>query len=83
MRMSGTNFFEFREQMIAKKVAASPTSAAAAMTVSQVTAVIDRAIKSGVPASVLVRGEVSNFSLHRASGHFISRSRMPMPVSIA
>ena len=40
-----------------------------AISVSQLTAVIDRAIKAGVPGSVLVKGEVSNFKAHAASGH--------------
>src|SRR5438874_1736962 len=39
------------------------------MTVSQVTAIIERAIKTGVPSSVLVKGEVSNLNFHRGSGH--------------
>jgi len=42
------------------------------MTVFALTGVIERAIKAQVPALVLVKGEVSNFSLHRASGHFYS-----------
>jgi exodeoxyribonuclease VII large subunit len=77
--MSSTNFFEFREQVTGKKQPDKPAPALAPtttktkpepMTVSQLTAVIDRAIKSGVPPSVLVKGEVSNFNAHRSSGHF-------------
>src|SRR4051812_20200238 len=64
------NFFEFREQMVAKKVTAPQPTNAGALTVSQLTSVIDRAIKSGVPSFVNVRGEVSNFNLHRGSGHW-------------
>jgi exodeoxyribonuclease VII large subunit len=40
------------------------------MTVSQLTALIDGALRAKLPASVLVKGEVSNANLHRASGHF-------------
>jgi exodeoxyribonuclease VII large subunit len=64
------NFFEFREQVVTKKTTAPQPQAGGAMTVSQLTAVIDRAIKSGVPSFVSVRGEVSNFNMHRGSGHW-------------
>lgn len=39
------------------------------LTISQLTQLIEKAIKSGVPAQVLVKGETSNFKLHSASGH--------------
>jgi exodeoxyribonuclease VII large subunit len=73
--MSGTNFFEFREQVTGKKHPDQPVSAPTKkktepLTVSQLTAVIDCAIKAGVPPSVLVKGELSNFNAHRSSGHF-------------
>src|SRR5450432_2988134 len=65
--MSKENFFDFREKMSAKpepkKGKAEPIS------VSQLTAQIERAIKSGVPGTVHVKGEASNLNLHRASGH--------------
>src|SRR2546430_15310073 len=64
------NFFEFREQIVAKKTPAPVPTGAAPMTVSQVTAIIEKAIKTGVPSSVLVKGEVSNLNFHRGSGHF-------------
>jgi exodeoxyribonuclease VII large subunit len=63
------NFFEFREEIVARKTPAPLPSGAAPMTVSQLTAIIERAIKSGVPSSVLVKGEVSNLNFHRGSGH--------------
>lgn len=74
----GTNFFEFREQVSApskrkpaavKPLSASQSGAVETLTVSQLTAQIDRAIRAGFPAPVLVRGEVSNYRLHAASGH--------------
>lgn len=40
-----------------------------AMSVGELTKVIESAVKAGVPQSVLVRGEVSNFNFNRASGH--------------
>lgn len=49
------------------KQAATP--AGEALTVTQLTQQIDRAIKSGVPETVRVRGEASNVNYHRASGH--------------
>lgn len=70
------NFFEFREKLTAPRdeppapmEAAHGSPQPTPLTVSQLTAQIDRAIKSGVPGSVLVKGEVSNFKEHRGSGH--------------
>lgn len=78
MAMS-TNFFEFRAKMTkAAKVPAqakdgiTPSLGAtkrAAVSVSELTAQIDHALQTGLPATVLVRGEVSNCNLHRTSGH--------------
>src|SRR5688500_1385675 len=76
-----TNFFEFREKLTAKveparaapatpATTATPAKAGALpMTVSQLTGYIDRAIRAGVPPHVLVKGEVSNWKLHRSSGN--------------
>jgi exodeoxyribonuclease VII large subunit len=69
-----TNFWDYQEKMrrpaAGKAAPASPPGAAAqAQTVSQLTAQIDRALKAGLPASVSVKGEVSNLNHHRASGH--------------
>jgi exodeoxyribonuclease VII large subunit len=61
------HFFDFRERMSTRSNPAP--GAVHPLTVSQLTAQIERAIKAGVPANVHVRGEVSNFNLHRASGH--------------
>ncbi len=72
------NFFEFREKLTARRdeapapapmEAAHGSPAPTPLSVTQLTAQIDRAIKSGVPGSVLVKGEVSNFKEHRGSGH--------------
>lgn len=68
-------FFDFMEQRKQAKeaVAAGAAGAASArqepMGVGQLTALIDRALRSGLPDRVLVRGEISNFSPHRGSGH--------------
>lgn len=73
-------FFDFMERRKRTEPAAaaapgssSPTPAALSGTeplgVAQVTALIDRALKQGLPERLLVRGEISNFSPHRSSGH--------------
>lgn len=84
--MAPANFFDFRESLTRGKGAptarrggsgAAPQGADTAggkppqpLTVSQLTAMIDGALRSGLPAGVLVKGEVSNANHHRASGHF-------------
>lgn len=71
----GEGFFEFR-QRIARRVevtaSVEPVRIAGGkpLTVSQLTRQIDRALRDNLPATICVRGEVSNFSEHRASGHF-------------
>jgi exodeoxyribonuclease VII large subunit len=65
------NFFDFHKRVTERKPAQSPSSPAdKPLTVSELTTTIDRAIKAGVPASVTVRGEVSNASTRQSSGHF-------------
>jgi exodeoxyribonuclease VII large subunit len=84
--MAQSNFFDFREGLLgpARAPARPPARGASAagsqpgsgtpggkpMTVSQLTALIDGALRSGLPPAVLVKGEVSNANHHRASGHF-------------
>ncbi len=73
--MADTNFFDFRESLSSRRSTAPPSPRSAGdksrpLTVLQLTNLIDRAIRAGVPASVLVQGEVSNFNHHRESGHF-------------
>jgi len=71
--MSQGGFFEFREKLARAgraKPDPQPGSSGQPMTVSELTARIDSALRAGVPGSVQVRGEVSNFNHHRASGHF-------------
>ena len=54
---------------------ASPTGGAALapppqpITVTQLTTTLDRAVRAGVPSTVHVRGEISNYRPHQASGH--------------
>src|SRR2546430_12426015 len=72
--MSGESFFDFRKRLTSRvsKPAAQRSSTkdrGEAMTVAQLTGVIDRAIKSGLPTSVLVKGEVSNVNIQKSSGH--------------
>ncbi len=70
------NFFEFREKLTTRRDdTPAPTEPAPGspqsppLTVAQLTAQIDRALKAGVPGNVFVKGEVSNFKEHRGSGH--------------
>ncbi len=69
--MSGENFFDFREKVTAKspKPYAAEKDPSSALTVTQVTAKIEQTLKTGLPATLLIRGEVTNLSLHRQSGH--------------
>ena len=72
------NFFEFREKLTARREPPAPAASEPArgapqptpLTVSQLTSQIDRAIRAGMPGTVLVKGEVSNFKPHRGSGHW-------------
>ena len=67
--MAKKNFFDFQEKLPSRS--ASPAvvpDGAGALSVAQVTALIERAIKS-LPAPLLVRGQVSNFKPHAPSGH--------------
>ncbi|CAN5459908.1 exodeoxyribonuclease VII large subunit [soil metagenome] len=73
------NYFEFRERTARRRkdaVAASNAGAVASssvaremLSVSQLTHIIESAIKTGVPSTVLVQGELSNVNRHRGSGH--------------
>jgi len=63
-----SNFFDFREKVTRKSEPPAPTGRPT-LTVTQLTADIDRALKTGLPASVAVRGELSNYNAHRGSGH--------------
>ncbi|HEX4792692.1 MAG TPA: exodeoxyribonuclease VII large subunit, partial [Humisphaera sp.] len=75
--MSGS-YFDFHQQMMRRRKPAerteSPTSAPKSqgpepITVSQLTNRIDRLIKGAIPETLHVRGQLSNFSEHRSSGH--------------
>ena len=73
-----SSFFDFQKSLatpaVRRPAAAKPNADVGlpgndALTVSQLTAQIDRALKSGLPASIAVRGEVSNYKHHGSSGH--------------
>ncbi|MEZ0265674.1 MAG: exodeoxyribonuclease VII large subunit, partial [Phycisphaerae bacterium] len=77
--MSGS-FWDFKEKFVRKSAPGTPARDDSApgsrnpkgpepLSVSQLTGQIERALKDCLPASVLVRGEVSNFKHHAASGH--------------
>jgi exodeoxyribonuclease VII large subunit len=61
------NFWDF--QQTARKRPAEPTAGEKPLTVTQLTARIEKALKSSLPASITVQGEVSNYKLHGGSGH--------------
>jgi exodeoxyribonuclease VII large subunit len=71
------SFFDFQERTARRGKGAleqpetSPSKASARelLSVSQLTHIIESAIKSGVPSTVLVQGEMSNVNVHRSSGH--------------
>jgi len=67
--MAGQGFFEMREKLLKPPAPSSKTDEDKPLTISQLTQMIEKAIKSGLPAQVLVKGETSNFKLHSASGH--------------
>src|ERR1019366_3633417 len=69
--MSGNSFFDMREKLgPGKKPRPSGgTPQDKVFSVTQLTKVIDSAIRGGVPGTVAVQGEVSNFNFNRASGH--------------
>jgi exodeoxyribonuclease VII large subunit len=69
--MSGNSFFDMREKLGGgrKSAPAAGTAQDKVYSVTQLTKVIDGVIRSGVPATVAVQGEVSNFNFNRASGH--------------
>ncbi len=63
------NFFDYVNEKNQRKAAPAAASAAAPpLTVSQLTAQIDGALRR-LPQSLAVKGEVSNLNHHRASGH--------------
>lgn len=64
------SFFDFRARITRPKPATSrPAPDARTMTVAELTARIESAIKSGLPGVLPVQGEISNLNIHRASGH--------------
>lgn len=74
--MSGNGFFEMRQKLVPPRRRTAPALASpgrggadAPMSVTDLTRMIDGVIRSGLPSQVSVRGEVSNFSHNRASGH--------------
>ncbi len=70
-----TSFFEFRRQQMQSRksirddAALSPGEKTKAISVGELTQLVEGALKSGVPATLLVRGELSNVKLHHGSGH--------------
>lgn len=66
--MATGSFWDFQDRL-RKEKSPPPAAPGDPITVSQLTARIEKALRASLPASVLVKGEVSNFKLHHASGH--------------
>ena len=69
------DFFEFHEKLTQRPPKPEPTSEPGKaqrqiLTVTQLTAKIEKAIKDSFPAAVVVQGEVSNLKHHGGSGHW-------------
>ena len=62
------DFFAFQQQM-AKRPAEPAAPKGPALSVSQLTAQVDRAIKVSFADALLVKGEASNLKRHHVSGH--------------
>src|SRR4051812_44502321 len=69
--MSNLNFFDFFEKVKSRPQAVPPRAPGPVetLTVSQLTQQIDRVLREGLPQFISVRGELSNCSKHKASGH--------------
>lgn len=70
--MSGEDFFSFHGKMNRSKrqpAAVNASLGQAAMTPSQLNKLIEATLKAHLPATVLLKGEVSNFTRNRNSGH--------------
>src|SRR5438270_3038179 len=66
------DFFEFRAKVVRpqKSAAVGPVpQGQQPLSVFELTNRIERIIKAGLPPSVLVRGEVSNYNRNKSSGH--------------
>jgi exodeoxyribonuclease VII large subunit len=63
------SFFEFHERINIRRAGKAPPGSGQTLTVTQLTAIVEKAVKAGVPATVTVRGEVSNASNRQSSGH--------------
>ncbi len=63
------DFFDMRERLTTRPKAPAAPANTDVLSVTQLTAQIDRALKAGLRDTLLVRGELSNVSMHRASGH--------------
>jgi exodeoxyribonuclease VII large subunit len=65
------DFFDFHQKVNKRPRRGESAGPAVkdALTVTQLTSQIEKALKSAFPASVLVKGEVSNFKHHGGSGH--------------
>ena len=71
--MAGINFWDYQEGLRKKKNEPareqSGQTKARPMTVTQLTGLIEKAIRKGVPPTVTVQGEISGFKIQHGSGH--------------
>src|SRR5688572_18653061 len=63
------NFWDFQSDLQKQAAPARAPKANQPLTVSQLTAVIEKALRAGVPSLLAVRGEISNYKPHAGSGH--------------
>jgi exodeoxyribonuclease VII large subunit len=62
-------FFDIQETLARPKPLSPSEKEGQVISVSQLTALITRSLKAAMPSQVLVKGEVSNCSVHGSSGH--------------
>lgn len=63
------SFFDFQSRVTRPAAEPAESKSQRALSVADLTARIDAALRGGLPSSMLVRGEISNLSIHAASGH--------------
>ncbi|MGN6504440.1 MAG: exodeoxyribonuclease VII large subunit, partial [Tepidisphaeraceae bacterium] len=63
------SFFDFQSRVTRPAAEPAESKSQRALSVADLTARIDAALRGGLPSAMLVRGEISNLNIHAASGH--------------